>query len=73
MAKLLDLYVGGECVSQHRKFKCAKKAFDRAVKKCPDVDIDIMFEDESIYAWDSENQETYDYRPYKDNYVSKQN
>jgi hypothetical protein len=68
MANLLDLYVGGDCISQHRKFDCAKKAFDKAVKENPDVDIDIMFEGESIYAWDAENQMTYDYRPYKKNF-----
>jgi hypothetical protein len=68
MAKLLDLYVGGDCISQHRYFKNAKKAFDKAVKKYPDIDIDIMFEDESIYAWDSDNQTIHDYRPYKKKY-----
>lgn len=61
MAKLLDLYVGGDCISQHRKFECAKKAFDKAVKKYPNEDIDIMFEGESIYAWDADSQEEYDY------------
>ena len=66
MAKSLDLYVGSDCISQHRKFKCAKKAFDKAVKEFPDKDIDIMFEDESIYAWDADTQEEYDYTYRKD-------
>ena len=67
MAKLLDLYVSGDCISQHRKFECAKKAFDKEVKKMRKnpiderSDIDIMFEDESIYAYDGDNNEVYDY------------
>ena len=68
----LDLYVCGDCVSSHRKFKCAKKAFDKEVKKMRKLpfeersDIDIMFEGESIYAYDAQNNEVYDYTYRKD-------
>ena len=66
MAALLDLYVGGDCISQHRKFKCAKKAFEKALKKSKDMDIDIFDKNgESLYAWDANNQEIYDNTPLK--------
>ena len=67
MAKLLELYVGDDCISKHRKFDCAKKAFDKEVKKMRKnpiderSDIDIMFEDDSIYTYDGNDNEVYDY------------
>jgi len=58
----LELYIGCDCVSEHRKFDCAKKAFNKAVKKYPDMDIDIIFEGGAIYSWDADSQTEYDYR-----------
>ena len=60
MAKY-DLYVGGDCISEHNKFETAERAFQKAVSDYPDMDIDILSPDgeTSYMSYDSETQEIY--------------
>ena len=43
-----DLYIWGECVSQHKTLKAAKKAFDEACVEFPDAVIDVLSADGEI-------------------------
>ena len=66
--KTYDLYVGFDCIGQESSFKAIKKEFDKEVKEMRELDedersdIEIMYNDDCIYAYDAENNETYDYR-----------
>ena len=63
MAKY-NLYVAGDCISEHDDYEEARKAFYEEVKNYPDCAIDIMDEDgeTSLLAYDEQTEQVYNYK-----------
>lgn len=63
MAKY-NLYVAGDCISEHDDYEEARKAFYEEVKNHPDCAIDIMDEDgwASFLSYDEQTEQVYNYK-----------
>ena len=67
MAKY-DLYVAGDCISQHEDYEEARKAFYEEVIKHPDSPIDIVQDNPcgqdstSLLAYDEVTEQVYNYK-----------
>lgn len=63
-----DLYVAGDCISQHEDWEEARKAFYQQVIERPDCPIDIMQDDpcgsdsSSLLAYDEVTEQVYNYK-----------
>jgi hypothetical protein len=63
MAKY-DLYVAGDCISEHDNYEEVRKAFYEEVKNHPDCPIDILAEDgeTSLLSYDEQTEQVYNYK-----------
>ena len=65
---MYDLYVAGDCISQHEEWEEARKAFYQKVIEYPDCSIDIMQDDScgpdstSLLSYDEQTEQVYNYR-----------
>lgn len=57
-----NLYVNYDCISEHKSFNAAKKAFNREVKADPEAIIDILSADgeKSYLGYDPDTKEIYE-------------
>lgn len=60
---MYDLYVAGDCISQHEEWEEARKAFYEQVIEHPDCPIDIMDSDgDSLLAYDEVTEQVYTHK-----------